>query len=88
MVFLAFPNQKTIKEIKPKKVERSSEDVFVQNGDFKIDFKTFISMVSGAQQTDDVRSANVQKIKELINSGQYSVDVQNIAKKMLDSMGE
>lgn len=70
---------------KSNKVERSNEDTFVRKG-LKIDFKTFISMASNVDET--ARAQKVDQIKTLVESGQYSVNIDNIVKKMMKDMGE
>ncbi|BBJ28024.1 flagellar biosynthesis anti-sigma factor FlgM [Athalassotoga saccharophila] len=79
-------NGKDPKGERSKKVERSNEDLFVGNS--KIDFKTFISMASSVSDIEKERSQKVDQIKALVQSGQYSVNVENIVKKMMNEMGE
>ncbi len=83
-----LPQPENNKGDKAEKVERSSGDAFVKSGDARIDFKTFISIASKAPQMNGARQKHVQEIKQLVQSGQYSIDVENIAKKMIESMGE
>ncbi len=78
-------NGKDPKGERPKKAERSNEDLFVGT---KLDFKTFISMAASVSDIEKSRSQKVDQIKALVQSGQYSVNVENIVKKMMNEIGE
>lgn len=83
-----LPQPENNKGEKSKKVEQSSGDTFVKSDNSKIDFKTFISMASSVNEAESSRAQKTEQIKSLVQSGQYSINVQNIVDKMINTMGE
>lgn len=64
---------------KADNVAKVSDKIEISDGakDFQVGMKAF-------KELPEVRSEKVQKIKELVNSGSYSVSGKEIADKMLD----
>lgn len=73
---------------RPFKVEKYSGEVFIHTRGKRVDFETFISAVSNSMKTGDVRREDrVRELKELVDSGKYSVNTEKLARKMIDAMG-
>ncbi len=72
---------------RPFKVEKYSGEVFIHTRGKGVDFETFISAVSDSMKAGDVRQDRVRELKELVNSGKYSVNTEKLARKMIDAMG-
>ncbi len=72
---------------RPFKVEKYFGEVFIHTRGKGVDFETFISAVRDSMKMEGARQDRVKELKELVNSGKYSVNTEKLARKMIDAMG-